>query len=233
MHLAGVDDVKAEVVFGGGADADLHRPRGVHEAGFHRLVHHRAVVDPGQVVVGPEVGVRVEMDDRQRAEPVGIGAQDRQGDVVVAAQRDAARPCGEDACDVTGQRLREVRGLGVVECAVAIVDDVHVFQWVGRPAIGRVIGHQRACLADCAGTEPGAGAVRHRLIEGHAGDGQIDAGQVLGVGAAQETRRPTERVFEGIPPLPGPGEGGVGLGLCVFKGQGSLLFRGIGWQGAG
>ncbi len=41
--------------------------------------------------VGPGIDVSVEMDERRRAVPVREGAQQRQGDAVVAAERNQVR----------------------------------------------------------------------------------------------------------------------------------------------
>ena len=65
------------------------------------------------------------------------------------------------------------------------------------PAIGRIIGLECRGFADGAGAKAGAGAVRHRLIEGHAGDGEVDARQILGIGPAQERGGAAKGVFKG------------------------------------
>ncbi|EKD59707.1 MAG: hypothetical protein ACD_54C01181G0003 [uncultured bacterium] len=108
MQPAGVDDVEAKVVFRRGADADLHRAFGIDIAQLDRLIHHGAVVDAGHVVIWPQIGMRVEMDHRERAEFLGIGAQDRQGDVVIATQSDAARACTQDLADMGGEGFGEI-----------------------------------------------------------------------------------------------------------------------------
>ena len=53
VHFARVEHVEAHGVGVVGADADLHRARGVDVAELHRLVHEGAVVDAAEVVVGP------------------------------------------------------------------------------------------------------------------------------------------------------------------------------------
>jgi hypothetical protein len=59
--------------------------------------------------------------------------------------------------------------------------------------------------------------VRHRLVEGHAGDGEVDAGEVLGVAAAQERGGAAERVLECRAAQIGAGEGYVDLRSGLFQ----------------
>lgn len=92
MHGARVDILHAEIVIALRADADLHRGCGIDHSGFHGLVEEGAVVDAGHIVIGPQVGMSVEMDHRHRPVFLGIGAQDRQGDEVIAAKGDGACP---------------------------------------------------------------------------------------------------------------------------------------------
>ena len=226
VHRAGVDIFDTEIVITMGADADLNRAFGVHQPGFHRLVHEGAVVDPVHVIIGPEVGVGIEMYHTHRAILGGIGAQDRQGDEVIAAKSDRARICVQDACDMVGQGLGEGGGFGIVKGDIAVVDDVHVIEGVGGPAIGWVVGLQRACFTDGAGAETGAGAVGDGLVKGDACDGEIDARQVFGVGAAQKGGGPAESVFVGEAALALAGEGSVDFVFGVFHGHGMAS---VGW----
>jgi len=47
------------------------------------------------------------------------------------------------------------------------------------------------------------------LVEGDAGDGELDAGEVFGVGAAQEAGGTAESVFKGIAAQAFAGESGI------------------------
>jgi hypothetical protein len=63
----------------------------------------------------------------------------------------------------------------------------------------------------------------HRLVEGHPGDRQINPGQVLGIGPAQETRRPTKGVLIGIAAQTLAGDRGIDFVLGIFQGHLGLL----------
>ena len=84
----------------------------------------------------------VEVDHGEGAEFLGIGAQDRKGDVVIAAKGQAARPGIKDGADMAGQGVGKIRHLGVIKGKVAVVDDGHLFQRVCGPTVGGIIGHQ-------------------------------------------------------------------------------------------
>lgn len=73
-----------------------------------------------------------------------------------------------------GDKAGETGGMGVIEGDIAVVDDVHLFQWVGRPAVGRIEGLQGRCLADSAGAKAGARAVGDGLIERQFGDRKVN-----------------------------------------------------------
>jgi hypothetical protein len=101
-----------------------------------------------------------------------------------------------------------VGGVGIVEGHVAVVEDREFLQRrQAVPAVRRIDGLQRRGLADRARTQPRAGPVRHRLVEGNARDRDIDAGQVLAVAAAQETGRAGKDVLEAQPLQVGAREG--------------------------
>ncbi len=136
---------------------------------------------------------------------------------MIAAERDRPRPGLKDSADMGGQRVGEIRDLGIVEGEVAVIHDVKFVERRVAPAIGRVEGLQRRGLAQRAGTEAGAGAVRHRLVEGHAGDGEIDAGQVFRIAAAEKAGGAAEGVLEGEAATVRPCEGEVDLALRVFQ----------------
>jgi len=58
--------------------------------------------------------------------------------------------------------------------------------------------------------------MRHGLVKGHASDGQINAGQVFGIGPAQERGRACKGVFKGIATQAFAGESGINFGFGVF-----------------
>jgi hypothetical protein len=204
----------------------MHTGRSVDHPGPDRLVEHRPVVDPLHVVVGPGVGMGVEVDEGDGAELLGIGAKDREGDVVVAPEGHRSRPGGKDAPDMGGERVREGRNSGVVEGHVAAVHDLQFLESGKGPAIGRIEGLEARCLADRAGAEAGAGAVRHGLVEWHAGDGEVHPGQVLRIAAAQEARRATEGVFEGQTPPLLARKREIHFLRCIFQRHANLLHLG-------
>lgn len=71
-----------------GAYADLYGTGRVDEAFLGGGIKHRAVVVFAAVVVG--VGVRVKMNQCEFAEIAGVGAQQREGNEMVAAQTQTA-----------------------------------------------------------------------------------------------------------------------------------------------
>ena len=223
MHGAGIDKFDAKVVVALGADSDLDGGFGIDNPGFHRLVEKRAMVDAVHIVIGPKVGMGVKMDDRHRPELFGIGAQNGQGDEVIAAKGNRPRPCGQNGADMVGQQAGKAGGMGIVKGQIAVVNDGHFFQRVGGPTIGRIKGLERACLTDRTRAKAGAGAVRDRLIKGHSGDRQINPGQILGIGPAQETRRPRKGIFKGKAAQTLAGKGRIDLGFRVFEGHGASL----------
>ena len=89
MHLVGIDDLEAIGALAGEhrADADLNRLLGVYQPFLHRVAKHGAVVD-ATAVIGFNVAVRIEVDERQGAVLLGMCPEQRIGDVVVPTQRD-------------------------------------------------------------------------------------------------------------------------------------------------
>ena len=174
----------------------------------------------GGPAVGPGVGVGVELDERQGAVDGGVRPEERQAHEVVAAEREARGPRGEDGRAVRLEPGGEGRHVGVVERHVAVIDHAQRRHRVHRPAIGRLEGLERAGFADGAGAEARAGAVGGGHVEGHAGDGHVGAREILGVGPAQEARDAAEGVLEGVAPArPGDGEVHVARGLVESHGR--------------
>ena len=106
-----------------GADADLGRAGRIDQPLADRPAHHRAVVDPAGIV-GPEVAVRVDLDQRQRPVLRGVRAQQRPGDEMVAAEREQLRARRRSPPPRPPRSpAPRVAGMVRVEQAVAAVDD--------------------------------------------------------------------------------------------------------------
>ena len=134
----------------------------------------------------PGVGMRVEVDHRDPAEPVvpsdtrGV----RQGDRMIAAEYEWHRACGTDGVhrrlDVTDAAL-DVAGEAL---DVAAVVDPQVSEPVGpqRKRGSRTVLCDVAGLSHGAGAEPGARPVRGATVERRANDHHVRVGEGRGVG---------------------------------------------------
>src|SRR5262249_60645562 len=71
----------------GRADADLDHALGVDEAFVHGMVEDRAMAVFLPKAVRPGIDMSIEMDEADRPLPPGDRAQQRQGDRMVAAER--------------------------------------------------------------------------------------------------------------------------------------------------
>ena len=89
MHLVGIDDREAHGCLAGkgGADADLHGLAGIDQAFADRVAEHGAVIDAA-AIIGFDIAMGIEMDERQGAVLLGMGLEQRIGHVVIAAERD-------------------------------------------------------------------------------------------------------------------------------------------------
>ena len=217
MDGTGVDGRHSHRVRIHGADANLNAGRRVYHAGFDRFVEHRAMVDPAHVVVGPCVGMGVEMDQAQRPVFFGMRLQDREADVMVAAHRDATCSLIQDAFHMVAQGGWKVGDFGIIEAHVAIIRHGELIQWRIIPVIWRIEGLQRTRLADRAWPEPRTRPVGHRLIEGHACNRQIISGQILGIRSPKRRGCAAEGVLERQPPASVPGKGPVHLIARVLQ----------------
>ena len=224
MHAASIQIVHPQIVVAFGADTDLDRARGIHHPGLDRLVHEGSMVDPAHVVILPEVGMRIELNHRQGAVFFGIGLQDGQCAVVVAAQHDGAGTGRQNGAKMGADRLGKIANAGIVKGQIAVIDDIELPQRVIAPAIGRVIGLQAARLADGAGTETGARAMGDGLVERYARDHQINARQILGVTPPQEGRGPAKGILIAEATQILPGKGLVYLCFCIFQRHDDTLF---------
>ena len=172
-----------------GANADLDRTGRIDNAGLGGAEEHGAVIVAG-TVIGPGVGVGVELDQCEWAVLLGVRRQERQADEVIAAQREELGAAGDDfACarfDIGGDAVRELR----LDVEIAPVDGRQRFEGIAavREAVARA--QFRGGGADGAWAEAGAGAIARRAVVGHAADNGFGFGEITGIGAAQEAQRP-------------------------------------------
>ena len=141
------------------------------------------------LVVGPGVGVCVEVDERQRAVLGRVSTQDRVGDEVVAAEGHHLGTVGEDLGAVSFDSLDSVGGMAVVDEAVAVVDHGEVGERVEAEGVGVELGKTRRRRPDGAWAETCAGPVRRRHVERDARHDDVGIGDVAGVAAPQERQR--------------------------------------------
>src|SRR5215216_5002204 len=73
-----------------------------------------------------------------------------------------------------------------VEEAIAIIDNGKGIEGIEEPGPVRTPGVLIGCAADRLGAEARAWTIGHRLVEGNAGDGDVDAAQVTGKFASHE-----------------------------------------------
>ncbi len=147
----------AEIFIELGANADLHGTLWIDQAFLRRMVEHGAVVEGRAVGVG--IGVRIEMHQRHFAEMLRVRAQQRQRDVVVAAESQHAFAAGQQffrvRLQLVGQILRVAKGVN----QIAAVDDVQTLAQIEVPrpaaAFPRQIGRD---LTDSARSQAAAWA---------------------------------------------------------------------------
>jgi hypothetical protein len=126
--------------------------------------------------LGARVGVRVEVDEADRAVRLRAGADVRLRDGVVAAEHDRhdAR-CDRVADRVLDRRMRLDR-VGRGHGRVAEVDDAQDLRGVDA---GLEVGARRAAGgADRTRREAGAGTVRDEIVRRRADDRDVDAGEL-------------------------------------------------------
>ncbi len=203
-----VDDAHAAVmaeapdidIVDAAADTDLDRPLGIEQPLLHRPPERRAVMEFRAEIIVAGVAMGIEMDHADRA-VLGDGAEDRQGDRMVAARRDRHDPGGvdrrEDGFDLAMRALELER---FFDPGIAEIGDPA--QRIGIDA-GRLVDapHQARLVADLARPVAGAGAVGHAAVERHADQPDIDPGEVLAIGRSHEGRdagvtRPHHRIGE-------------------------------------
>ena len=126
-----------------------------------------------------------------------MGAEQGQGDVMIAAKGDQMSAGGEDGARFRFDGRRDGVEFGVVDRAITPVDDRHVLERINAGWVLRIN------IEDCGGTaerlwpESGTGAVRGGAIEGDAPDDGIDAGKITRITPPHEGKRAGKSRLEG------------------------------------
>ena len=164
------------------ADADLDHPARLDQPFFDGVVEHRTVAVALSERVGPGIDMGIEVDERCRPVAPAQRAQQRQGDAVVAAQRDQVREPGGGFLD------QRQAGRNVPQREAEIADVGERQRRRIDPVVGMRAVHQHpAGGADGRRTEPGAAAVGGAEIERNPGD--ADRRVALAARDAEERRR--------------------------------------------
>ena len=124
--------------------------------------------------VGVGIGVGIEVYQRHFTEMLGVGAQQRQGDEMVAAEGEHAFTCRQQFLRVRLQFLAHFAGVAEGVDQIAAVHDVQAFAHVEVPwetvvLPGKVSGN----LTDRRRAMTAARAPGGRHIERHAGDDPV------------------------------------------------------------
>ena len=194
------------------AQADLHRRGGVDQTLLRGAPEDRPVGDPGAEVGVPGVGVRVELEQRERTASRGGGAQQRQADRVVAAEAEHPPTVVHDRAG----RLLDggVTGLDVDRGRRGVAGVCDLRRRERGDRLGVVVGpQQQRRLADRGRAEARSGAEGGRAVEGGA--------QHRHVGAADGRERRQSRE--------GPDAGEARHREGVHLADGALLRRAL-WR---
>ena len=186
------------------AQADLKEPIAADRAAIDDEPHGRAVraLDAGEV--GRGIGVRVEVDDADRAGTVVVGDRRhvRVGDRVVAAEHDRDGSGRADLRDPPADRVVAARRVTRNRLGVAVVDDLQDREGIDAEQHVRPRGRQAASLvslADRPGPVAAAGTVRDRLVHRRAEDRNVDPGELAGVEHERELREGRDPREAGLP----------------------------------
>jgi len=121
LRLIAVDDGDAAIARRHRADADLDRALDIDQSFAHRLQHEAAMADAARAVI-PGVLMGIELDQRQLAMARNMGAQQRQGDEMIAAERNEMGAGREDAGGFRLDRTGATLEIAARQGAVALVD---------------------------------------------------------------------------------------------------------------
>ena len=168
------------------AQPDLDVARGVNVPLLDQPVHRRAVRDLDAPHLRAGVGVRVEVDEPDRAVTLGAGADVGLGDRVVAAEHDRDRAGVEHLADQLLDRRVVALGARRAHRRVAEVDDA---QRRERVDLGLEVapGRQARC-ADRPRAEARPGAQGDEIVGRRADDRDIDPGELRRILRVGETR---------------------------------------------
>ena len=164
------------------ADSNLDHAARLDEPFLDGVVEHRAMPKRLPETVGPGIDVSIEMEERRRAVPVGQCAQQRQGNAVVAAERN-------EVLDLVRLSLDQRHaGRNVAESGGEIAD-VGDFNRGGINPILRMgaIHQHAACRPDGRWPEPGAAAIGGADVERNPGN--TVAGCGIAAAGAEKTCR--------------------------------------------
>lgn len=168
-------------------DAHLDHAARIDQPLVQGMEKRRTVGQGLAEIVGPGVGVRVEVKQSDRADAPGQGPQQRQRHRMVAAD-------GQQVGQRRGLTLDQFKRRGdVAQGQIEIADIGHRQGQRVHPAhrIGPV-GQHPAGPAHRVGTVPGPGPVGGPQIEGNSGNAEIRRPD-RNPGQAQKTRRQSER----------------------------------------
>ena len=163
----------------------LHRCRGVDQPLFDGALEHGAVEVAGAVVRLPDVGVGIQVHQRELTVHGGRRPQLGQHHRVVAAEAERHHAGAVHRLQVLLDQAQRALVVAGHRRQVAVVDHREVFGHVHPQAL--VVGaQQRRRAADRLRPEPRARLERHRVVDRHADDGDIHVVQRLHEGQAHE-----------------------------------------------
>jgi hypothetical protein len=175
----------------GAAQPDLRDAVAGEQAFLDRPPERRAVRDRLTEHVLVAVGVRVHMDEPDRAVAAHERAQDRQHDRVVTPERERDRPRADDpVVGVLDDLDRRLEVVGVDRHVAEIADDEAVERCRARRHVVRP--QQRRLRADRTRSVPRAGPVRRPDVEGHTDEGDVEGRGIIERRQAHHRRGPTE-----------------------------------------
>ena len=189
-----VEDFDAAIARRHGANADLDRPAGIDEPLGHGARHESAVRHFRAVVV-PGVLMGIELHEGERPMGRRMGAQQRQGDEMIAAERHQMDARFDDLAGLRLDRRRGLREPLIFEETIAAIDHCERFERIAPGGILRIAVEGRRRPSDRRRSEPRPRPVRGRAVERHAPDRNLGLGEVLAVAPPHERRHSGEGRF--------------------------------------